>query len=100
MTVDRISDQLLKSYLKRASDYTGIPLEISKYNPDGRCRYTLVDADGHEYSRSLMRSEIYDALFTICQIFPRMHTQSTVNWQHQKQQPQQNEKEEEAITQS
>lgn len=59
---DRITDNLIKSYLKRAIFNTGIKMQVSKESG----RYFLETSDGsYEFTKRTTREQVYEFLYSL-----------------------------------
>jgi hypothetical protein len=74
-----ITDDMLQAQLKRASEYTGLPLDISPTWSPGdskETRYVLKDTSSYnnsELTRPLFRSEVYQVLLSMNELFYHVH---------------------------
>ena len=67
---------MLEFQLEMARKNTGLNLGLDIYNPDGHCRYTLVEIEeetGGEstLSRSCNNMEIYEVLYSLNKVIER-----------------------------
>jgi hypothetical protein len=77
MMSDRITDGMIQTQLERASSYSEIPLKIHQVAG----RYVLVDeTDNYEITRYLTRSEIYEALRSINELYYRVNIIKLRRW--------------------
>jgi hypothetical protein len=74
-----ITDKMLQAQLKGASEYTGLPLDVSStWSPDDSrgTRYVLKDTSSDknsELTRPLSRTEVYQVLLSMNELFHHIH---------------------------
>jgi len=80
--------EMLKVVLHLVRRRRGRELSIKTWKPGDRfgIRYTLVDSDGFELSRSLSRTEIYECLYTLTLTLHRMKSKELKQEQQEQQQ--------------